>query len=174
MRNRKLVTATLFLALATSGCSSRPRYFAATVNPPAANRIAFEQEMTVCRDLVGRGYKSNFGAAVVSVGGGTAAGFATAGASIAAVDGGLVFGTATSASSALALAMPFIGIGVGFGISRAIRSGREKKLKLALTNCLGEKGYEVEAWTPTKRPKPPRKDHSTPAVLASETIPNAQ
>jgi hypothetical protein len=153
MQSGSIITASIIFAFATSGCSSRPRYFTATLSPPATDIPAFEKNMTICRELVGKGYRSNFGAAAASVGGGTIAGVATAGASIAAVDGGLIFGTATTASNALAVAMPFVGIGVGFGISRAIRSGREKKLKQALNQCLSENGYTVNKWTPGKRPK---------------------
>jgi hypothetical protein len=153
MHTRPLLAIISSVALITGGCSSRPRYFVATLNPPAADQVIFEKDMATCRILVGRGYKSNFGAAAASLGAGSAAGIATTAASIAAVDGGLIFGTATTASNVLAIAVLPVGILAGFGVSRAIRSGREKKVKTALTSCLSEYGHKVDEWTPAKRPK---------------------
>jgi hypothetical protein len=103
--------------------------------------------MAVCRELVGKGHKTGFRDAAAKIGGGTAIGFGTA-ATIGTV-GPPTFATLGAAN----YAFPIVGLMAGFGISRAIRSGREKKLKNALTNCMGEYGYTVEAWEPTKRPR---------------------
>jgi hypothetical protein len=166
------------LALVVSGCSSRPRYFVATLNPPAADSAAFEQNMTICRALVGRGYKSDFKAQAAAIGLGTVATGAMIGAAQASILSATVTnlfgGTASTAGgSALAAAAPIVGIALGFGLSRAIRSGREKKLKRALSDCLSEYGHTVEAWTPTKRPKAPGKGESAvpPIVAPAVTLP---
>jgi hypothetical protein len=150
MLNSKHIGITLCFALATSGCSSRPRYFTPTLNPPATDAAAFETNMATCRQLVGRGYKSNFVAQAASIGTGTLAAGGVTGASFAATAG---FFESTAASTALGAAALPVGFLVGFGVSRAIRGGREKKLKTALTDCMSEYGYAVEAWVPTKRPK---------------------
>jgi hypothetical protein len=147
----KQISIILSLALATSGCSSRPRYFVPTLNPPAADAATFESNMATCRGLVGQGYKTGFKDAAARVGGGTAIGLG-AGAAIGAA-GPATFGTLAAAS----YAFPIVGFVAGFGISRVIRTGREKKLKSALTDCMSEYGYTVEAWVPTKRPKPAAK-----------------
>jgi hypothetical protein len=147
MRSNPFLFALLFGALAVSGCSSRPRYFTASLNPPTADAPSFERDMALCRNLVAQGNRSGFKTAALKIGGGAVAGIGS-GVAIAAV-APLTVTTIGVAS----YAMPVVGFAAGFGISRAIRSGREKKLKQALANCLAEYGYAVEQWTPTKRPK---------------------
>jgi hypothetical protein len=118
--------------------------------------------MAVCRQLVSKGHKSGFKDAAAKIGGGTAIGIGTATA-IGAV------GPPTLATLGVAsYAFPIVGFVAGFGISRAIRSGREKKLKTALTDCMREYGYTVEAWEPTKQPKP--LPISLPAAKDAESV----
>lgn len=168
MLHSRHVGAILCVALATSGCSSRPRHFTPRLNPPVSDANAFERDMSVCRDLVGKGYKSGFKDAAVKIGGGTAIGLGT-GAAIAAA-GPPTFATLGVAS----YAFPIVGFVAGFGISRAIRSGREKKLKTALTDCMSEYGHTVEEWEPTKRPKLVAKSPlaATRAVPPAESSPD--
>jgi hypothetical protein len=166
----KSATILMVSALLLGGCSTRPRYFVATINPPVSSTVTFDNDMALCRELVGRGYKSNFKAQAAAIGLGTVAGTVVVGAAqaaaINATISGLATGTgSTAGASALAVAAPVIGIAVGFGVSRIIRSGREKKLKKTLSNCLTEYGYTVEKWTPAKRPKPPRKNAKAPPVI---------
>lgn len=52
------------------------------------------------------------------------------------------------------------------GVSRAIRSGREKKLKQAMGRCLEEYGYQVEAWTLAKKAKKSSAKDSAPAKMS--------
>jgi hypothetical protein len=159
--------------LVISGCSSRPRYFVATLSPPAADAMAFDNHVSICRELVGRGYKSNFAAQAASIGIGTAAGTGVAVVSVQSAFSSafLTSSGASAASTGLAIAAPFVGAAIGFGVSRIIRSGREKKLKKTLSDCLTEYGYKDVSWTPTKRPKIPRKDEKAPAVISVITEP---
>lgn len=165
-----LVAATLTI----SGCSTRPRYFVATISPPAANVKAFDNDMLICRELVGRGYKSNFKAQAASIGLGTATGTVlTAVAVNVALSSGFLTTTGTSAAAnALAVGAPIIGAAVGFGVSRIIRSGREKKLKTGLSDCLTEYGYTAVKWTPAKRPKLPSASKKMPAAKDTVSYPS--
>ncbi len=150
MRTFKTTVMLSCLLLATSACSTRPRYFTATVNPPPSDAAKFEQDVALCRALVGKGHKSEFLAQAASVGAGTLAASAVTTAAVISTTG---FLEATAASTALgAVALPF-GVLAGFGITRVIRSKRERTLKASLTTCLSEFNYTVVAWTPTKPPK---------------------
>jgi hypothetical protein len=158
-----IITSLLIIAcVAASGCSSRPRNFAATLSAPASDEATYQRDFAACDALARKGYKSNFKAAALSTAGGTAigvaAGFGAAGiaaASVGTASGGL--GAAISAAAVPgavgAAALFVIAAPVGFGISRAIRSGREKRLKRALTSCMGEYGYTVSDWTVVKKRK---------------------
>jgi hypothetical protein len=159
------LTISVAMFAAASGCSSKPRYFEASLTAEPAEQSRFEKDMALCRELVGRGYKSDFAAKAAAVGAGTVASFGAAAASVATTTG---FLEATAASTAFGVVMPPVGALAGFGVSRAIRSGREKKLKTNLTNCLSEYGYSVAQWVPAKRPaliKPaPAKPTEPPAA----------
>jgi hypothetical protein len=162
MRSQKLAFLIIILTLSLGGCSTRPRYFVASLQTPAADTAQFESDLALCRELVGRGYKSNFKAQAAAIGLGTVASGVVVGAvQAAAINAAIINvagGTASTAGvTALSVAVPFVGVAVGFGVSRIIRSGREKKLKRNLTNCLAEYNHTVEKWTPAKRPKLPRK-----------------
>jgi hypothetical protein len=134
-----------------SGCSTKPRNFQPIVAPPPADPAAFQKVVDDCIGMVRSGRKSDF-ANALAVGAGTGAG-----AVVGAIGAGTLSTAAgagfTGASSAAAVAFPIIGIGVGFGISRAIRSGREKKIKAAMTTCLGEFGYTVSSWEVIRKTK---------------------
>lgn len=129
------------MATGLAGCSTGPRNFAASVSTPVPDRAAFEQDYRTCDALVKAGHSSNFkGAAASGLAGvagtlGTTAAFATA--------GGIGIGGATTAAS---LAIPGVGILAAFGISRAIRGGKERKFKRNMAACLGEYGYQVANW----------------------------
>jgi hypothetical protein len=140
------------LAVTVSGCSSRPRQFTATLSPPASDETQYEQDLAKCTMLVRNGVGSNFKSAVAQSVGGTAAGFA-AGVGVASVTNAAGGGFATTIGLA-GYSIPFFGIASGFGISRAIRSGREKKLKSRMSACLDEYGYKVETWVVQKKKKP--------------------
>jgi hypothetical protein len=58
---------------------------------------------------------------------------------------------------------------VMFGVSRAIRSGREKKHKAKMSMCLTELGYEPSEWAKAKRPKKGTYSMAEPVALPSES-----
>lgn len=153
MRKSSMIITLAVIATLGSGCSTRPRNFAASVNTPVADRMAFESDYRTCQQLVAAGHKSNFkGAAATALT--TGVGTIGTGAAIAGLGmGGVNVGTgAVSASFA---AMPVIGILAGFGVSRAIRGGRERKFKRAMGDCLTEYGYSVDSWVKLERKADP-------------------
>lgn len=132
-------------AVLLSACSTRPREFRAQLEAPPPDAQTFERDMRRCQIMVRRGVKKDFtgtaAQAMLGTGGGIGAG---------ALAGGL--GTTLSSSVGIgASAMFVVGPLVGFGVSRAIRSGREKKYKEALGSCMAEYGYGVADWQKQKR-----------------------
>lgn len=160
MKSQGHVAIIAMTGLFLSSCSSRPREFVAIIQPPAADEIAYQRDFETCRTLARQGHRSGFKAAALSGGAGVAAG---AGATAIGMSAGAIgpFMGAT-ASAAATVALPVIGIGVGWGVSRAIRSGREKKLKQAMGRCLEEYGYRVETWTLAKKAKKPPVKNEAP------------
>jgi hypothetical protein len=142
---RRQVLIIVVIASLTMGCSTRPREFRAQLAAPTTDEQKFEQDMRLCQVMVRRGFQSNFKAAAAQVlmgtGGGVVAG------SVAGSFGTTLSSAIGLGSGALVVAGPLI----GFGVSRAIRSGREKKYKAALTTCLSEYGYAVATWEKQKR-----------------------
>ena len=153
MKQCKSLTILVCIVAAASGCSSRPRQFAPTLKAPASDAAAYQNDLATCKTLVGKGYKSNFKATAGTIGAGTVAGTAAGVASFAALGSQGILGGATTASNILGAAIPFVGFAASFGVSRAIRSGREKKVKIATGSCLKEYGYSVEGWTRIKKQK---------------------
>ncbi len=147
------------VALVIGGCSSRPRQFIATVNPPAADEASYQRDFATCDTLARKGYKSGFKAAALSAAGGAAG---AVGGSIVVGSGAVALGSAgfTGSLAAATVAFPILGLAAGLGVSRAIRGGREKRLKKTISSCLTEYGYTVAEWTRVKKPK---KVASTPA-----------
>ncbi len=140
------------VALMMGGCSSRPRQFIATVNPPAVDEAAYQRDFQTCDTLARKGYKSGFKAAALSTAGGAAG---AVGGSIVVGSGAVALGSAgfTGSLAAATVAFPIVGIAAGFGVSRAIRGGREKRLKRSVSSCLGEYGYTVDTWSRVIKPK---------------------
>lgn len=157
----KFVLVVSAVALMMGGCSSRPRQFIATVNPPASDEAAYQRDFATCDILARKGYKSGFKALALSTAGGTAIGYgvgvgASSIAAASAVTGGGigVIGNGIAAGATAGVgALIIVGLPVGFGISRAIRGGREKRLKRTISSCLTEYGYTVADWTRVKKPK---------------------
>ena len=155
--------------LVLGGCSTRPRQFAPTLKTPASDQATYDKDYQTCQALVGKGYKSNFKATALKLGIGTAAGFAggvvVGAVAIASTTPTLVslgFSTSVAGIGAASIAFPVIGIGVGFGVSRVIRSGREKRIKTALSGCLSEYGHSVDSWTMVKKAKKIRGQKTVP------------
>lgn len=65
----------------------------------------------------------------------------------------------------LTAAIPFVGLAAGFGVNRLIRSGKERKYKRVMTECMGELGYEVVDWA-----RAPKRQPGT-ATLVQTAIP---
>lgn len=167
----------LVLVLAGTGCSTRPRYFTPqfAAAPEGAAMQAAERAALHCDTLVRQGHKGNFGNAMLQVGGGTAmgigAGAVAASAAASSASGLSAIGSTVAAGTATLF---MVGPLAAFGISRAIRSGREKKHRALMNQCLTELGYAPTGWTKTKRPKRPVPDSpqvaATPVVVATPVV----
>jgi len=147
----------LMMAATLSGCSTRPRNFAAQVAVPSAELAAFETDYRTCSSLVAQGRRSDFREAAMTVGASGAGALGGAAVSVASVSAVGFSGAGMIASAAI----PGIGLLAGFGVSRMIRSGNERKFKRAMTACLGEYGYTVDDWE-----KIDRKSDAATAALA--------
>lgn len=139
MLNSRLVFAAVIPAILVSGCSTRPRNFAASVSAPVTDRVAFEQDYRACDSMVKAGGKTAFRDAAL-----TGAGAAGAGAVFGA--GAISAASTWTAAGAVSTAIPFVGAFAGFGINRAIRGSNERKMKRAMSDCLAEYGYTVGQW----------------------------
>lgn len=152
-------------AMLASGCSTRPRNFTAELSAPVTDRAVFENDFRTCQTLVRQGHKSGFkDAAAMSLAGGVGA----VGGGAALASAGLVgLNIGTGAVSAMTYAVPFIGVFAGFGMSRAIRSGREGKVKRAMAACLDEYGYGVSRWSAVKKKEDAAKIAAAKASIAA-------
>lgn len=145
MCGSRLICTLAASAMLLSGCSTRPRNFAASVSAPVADRAAFENYHRNCQTLVRNGHTGAFRTAAATA---LATGVGTVGSGMAMAGAGMVGITSSGAAGAAAIAaMPVVGIFAGFGVSRMIRSGKERKYKRAMTACLSEYGYAVDGWT---------------------------
>lgn len=144
MASRILTAAAILLLVA--GCSTRPREFRATLAPTVASPPErFDADMLRCQVLVRKGVKKGFAGSAAQLALGTGGGILAGGAA------GTAGTTLSSTISIGASTMFVVGPLVGFGISRAIRSGREKKYRSRLETCLGEYGYQVAGWEKQKK-----------------------
>ena len=159
----KMILATAAAAMLATGCSTRPRNFTAELSAPVADRMAFESDFRTCQTMVRQGRKSGFKDAAAM---GLATGVGAVGGGAALASAGLIgVNIGTGAVSALTYAVPFIGVFAGFGVSRAIRSGREGKYKRAMSTCLDEYGYGVSRWSTVKK-----KDDAAKIAAAKASI----
>lgn len=147
---RNLLAVTACAGLFIQGCSSRPRAFAPTLAAPQSgqavfDQAAFDQAYATCSRLLIEGKLDQSGR-LASAAGGAAAGGA-----------GVAVGTATAAAvagyggmavvAATVVLLPFAIVGGAVGMAKMKRAKKEKAIKLALTGCLKERGYEVTEWT---------------------------
>ena len=159
----KMILATAAAAMLATGCSTRPRNFTAELSAPVVDRAAFEGDFRTCQTMVRQGRKSGFKDAAAM---GLATGVGAVGGGAALASAGLIgVNIGTGAVSALTYAVPFIGVFAGFGVSRAIRSGREGKYKRAMNTCLDEYGYGVSRWSTVKK-----KDDAAKIAAAKASI----
>jgi len=131
--------------LALQACSSRPRDFTPTLAAAPADQLQFDAAYASCRDELAAG-KLDLSGKGSSAGAGAAAGAGTAvagGATAAALGG---YAGAAAAASTIVL-LPFAIIGGAWGMSKMKRAKKERAIKLALGNCLHERGYEVAGWS---------------------------
>ncbi len=177
MSVRTVVIALSSAALLVSGCSTRPRQFTATLTTPASDPTGYDRDFQTCQTLVGKGYQSNFKATALKLGIGTAAGIggglavgAVVASAVTPTVASLGFNSVAAGAAAFTVAVPVIGIGVGFGVSRAIRSGREKRIKAALASCLSEYGYSVDSWKPVKKVRKTKSKAVAPDPVAAPAI----
>lgn len=148
--NRK-ITMPVIAAILISGCSTRARDFSPTLTAPAADEVAFGQMKATCSILARQGVKSGFKDAALLTGAGAAG--ALGGAAAATATGAVGFGMSGAAAGAATAGLLAIPLGIGFGVSRLIRSGKERRLKRAMSDCLVENGYSVASWSVERKSK---------------------
>jgi len=142
--NSKILFVVLASSLFTSGCSSTPRAFAPTLAVPPADQLAFDQATADCSALFVAG-KLDQNGRLASAGGAAGAGATAAavgGATAAAVAG---YGGLAVAAATIVL-LPFAVVGGAVGMAKMKRAKKEKAIKIALTGCLKERGYDVTGW----------------------------
>lgn len=144
MIREKSIVVVAVAAILVSGCSTKPRQFAPALVAPASHSAQLERDVRICDTLVKQGHSSNFASAAATM---ATTGAATLGSGLAMVSTGMVGVTSSGASAAAAtFAMPVIGIFAGFGVSRAIRGGKERRYKTRMETCLTELGYTTDGW----------------------------
>lgn len=145
MQTSRALVALAVAASLVSGCSTRPRNFTASLSAPVVDRTALENDFRTCQTLVRQGHTADFRATAATA---LATGAGTLGTGLAMAGTGMV-GITTGGGAAVAAtaAMPVIGVLLGFGVSRMIRSGKERKYKRAMASCLAEYGYGVHEWS---------------------------
>ena len=149
MHNGKSICAAAAVALLVSGCSTRPRNFTVGLSAPVPSRSAFESDFRTCELLVRQGRNADFKSGAAQV---LATGAGALGSGAAMVGTGMVGITTGGAAAAAATAvMPVIGVFVGVGVSRVIRSGKEGKYKRSMDACLTEYGYSVDSWARVRK-----------------------
>ncbi len=147
--NTILITA-IGMSLVASGCSSRPRAFSPTLSAPLAgqttfNQADFDRAYATCNQLLVEGKLDKDGRLVSAAGGAAASGAAAVvgGATAAAVAG---YGGMAVAAATVVL-LPFALVGGAVGMAKVKRAKKEKAIRVAMTGCLKERGYEITAWT---------------------------
>ena len=148
----KMILATAAAAMLATGCSTRPRNFTAELSAPVVDRAVFEDEFRTCQTLVRQGRKSGFKDAATGLAVGTGA--VGAGLAVGTATAGGVYGSygaaGAAAGAALMATTAVFGI-AGFGLTRLIRGGKERKYKRAMDACLTEYGYGVSRWLTVKK-----------------------
>jgi len=149
-----LIVSTLAAALTLQACSSKPREFSPQLAAAPADQQGFESAYATCRQLLAEGKLDSSGR-LASGGAGAAAGATTlaAGSAAAASVGG--YGGLAVASLTV-VALPFAMLGGAWGLAKAKKSKKEKKIQQATAGCLAERGYEVAGWEKSVEKKPAR------------------
>ena len=145
MNIRSLLAVATAMAVAVSGCSSRPRSFAPTLSTPPVDQAALDRAVADCHALFVAG-KLDQGGRLASAGAAAGVGATTAvagGATAAAVAG---YGGLAVASATIVL-LPLAIVGGAIGMSKIKRAKKEKAIKTAMAGCLQERGFVVQGWT---------------------------
>lgn len=149
--------AAVCMGLLAAGCASTPRAYTASIAArdaaAPADPAAAEAVLNKCKVMVAEGRRSDFADTVASTGVGLAAGTGT----VAYVAPAIIYASATAAWALLGAATG-VGAVAAYGVSRAARAKKEREIKTALEQCLGEHGYRVNTWellAPPKRPAAP-------------------
>ncbi|HEX8839219.1 MAG TPA: hypothetical protein VF750_01970 [Sphingomicrobium sp.] len=150
---RTSIALALTAALLLEGCSSRPREFTPSLAAAPADQIKFEQTISECRDLLVAGKLDSSGR-LASGGAGAATGVAVGAAGTAAASGAGLYG-GMAILGATMVAMPFAILGGAWGMSKIKRHKKEKAIRLAMTGCLHEHGYDVAEWQRAPKKKKP-------------------
>lgn len=174
MNTPRTITAALCAAMLVTGCSTRPRNFTANLSAPVADRTEFENDFRRCQTLVRGGHLSGFRAAAskIAVGsgvisGGIAVGAVGAGVGASTVGAGTGWSSVGAGLGAAAAAATVFVAAAGFGVTRLIRGGRERKYKQAMANCLAEYGHGVASWSKLSRREDAAQIAAQRAILAS-------
>lgn len=149
----RLICVSAVASLALSSCSSKPRDFTPALQAPPADQAAYEQSYERCRTMVAQGRRSNFGAQVASGAVGTAAGVGAAAAATAGTYGS--YAAAGAAMGAALVIMPVVGVAAAWGLAKNRRLRKEREIKQATAQCLGESGYAVSDWERTREGRRP-------------------
>ena len=143
----------MLVAAATlaEGCSSRPRQFNPRLSAAPADLAAFNAAITECKELLVAGKldrNGRLGSAGAGVAAGAGVGLAgSAAATSAGLYGGMAIATATI------FALPVVVLGGAWGMSRIKRTKKEKAIRLAMTGCLHDRGYDVAGWEKAAKTK---------------------
>lgn len=141
---RSSIALALAAALLLEACSSRPREFTPSLATVPADQAKFEQTIAECHDMLIAGKLDSSGR-LASGGAGAATGLAVGAAGSAAATGAGFYGGMAVLSATL-VAMPFAIVGGAWGMSKIKRHKKEKAIRLAMTGCLHERGYDVADW----------------------------
>ena len=87
------------------------------------------------------------------------------GAAVAGGGGGTMVG-AMAAASTMLVAAPIIGVAGAWGVAKRNKNKKEKEIKTAMSLCLSELGYAVDAWKVAKNQRPVPKP-VTPLIAAA-------
>ena len=156
---RSSIALALAAALLLEACSSRPREFTPSLATVPADQAKFEQTIAECHDMLIAGKLDSSGR-LASGGAGAATGLAVGAAGSAAATGAGFYGGMAVLSATL-VAMPFAIVGGAWGMSKIKRHKKEKAIRLAMTGCLHERGYDV-----ADGQRAPKKKKTKPAVVA--------
>jgi len=157
---RTSLAAVLTAAILLQACSSRPREFTPTLTAAPTDQTKFDQAIAECQTLLVAGKLDGSGR-LASGGVGAASGAAVGAAGTAAATSAGLYGGMAVLGATL-IAMPFAIVGGAWGMSKIKRHKKEKAIRLAMTGCLHERGYDIAEWQ-----RAPKKKHAAAVEAAA-------